>query len=94
MGQQQVDRAIERGLRGAPPSGKCKVFVKGHFLSFWHYQHLLLIYDMRARGATYTWFEKPTDKNILSAALETLGRLEPPLTHGASSSSESSIGAD
>lgn len=39
------------------------------YLCFYHYQHLLLMYDFKQQRVCYTWWEKPTDKRGLDSAL-------------------------
>ena len=67
-----MDAAIERAFKGRPPSGKLKVVLQGEQLELYHYHHLLLRYDTSTNQPTLTWHEKPTDKRILNAALESL----------------------
>ena len=72
--QKQVDIAIARGFKRHKPKGKCRVAVTGDgvHLTFHHYQHTLLVYDLVRRKAIMTWAEKPTDRRILRAALANL----------------------
>jgi hypothetical protein len=72
--QKQVDSAISRGFKRTKPSGKCRVAVTGDgvYLTFYHYQHTLLVYDLVRDKAVMTWAEKPTDRRILRAALANL----------------------
>ena len=74
MRQKQVDAAINRGFKHKKPSGKCRVTVTGDgvHLTFYHYQHTLLVYDLVRDRALMTWAEKPTDRRILRAALANL----------------------
>lgn len=71
--QKQVDRAIDHAFRGKVHKGKCqaRIPMKG-YLTFHHYQHTLLVYDLGRGRALMTWHEKPTDKRILRAALANL----------------------
>lgn len=39
------------------------------YICFYHYHHLLLMYDLRDGVARYQWWEKPTDKRGLDSAL-------------------------
>ena len=55
-----------------PASGKVKASISANELQLHHYHHLLLKYDLTTRRPTYQWHEKPTDKRILLAALDTL----------------------
>tara|TARA_Y100000389_G_scaffold201265_4_gene243546 strand:- start:15420 stop:15710 length:291 start_codon:yes stop_codon:yes gene_type:complete len=72
--QKQVDRAIERAFKRLPPKGKCcaKLSIDGMHLSFHHYQHTLLYYDLARGQPIMTWSELPTDRRILRAALANL----------------------
>ena len=73
--QKQVDEALARAFSGREPKGKCRAVLAGdppRELQFWHYQHLLLVYDLReddaAQRVRHEWWEKPTDLRILTAA--------------------------
>lgn len=72
--QKQVEAALSRCFKGNPPRGKCKASLSEdeRLLTFHHYHHLLLVYDMEDRSAIYTWYEKLTDKRILDAAIAAL----------------------
>lgn len=72
--QKQVDEAIDRGMRNKKPVGKCRVALSkdGIHLTFYHYTHTLLVYDLARGRALMTWSEKPTDRRILRAALANL----------------------
>ena len=39
------------------------------YLCFYHYHHLLLMYDLKENVVRYQWWEKPTDKRGLDSAL-------------------------
>lgn len=39
------------------------------YLCFYHYHHLLLMYDLKDEVVRYQWWEKPTDKRGLDSAL-------------------------
>eukprot|EP01043_Picozoa_sp_COSAG02_P051445 COSAG02_NODE_5414_length_4348_cov_3.668157_1_plen_302_part_00 len=79
--QQQVDEALARAFDRRKPSGKVKAQLDGHLLRVWHYSYRMLTYDLR-RAEPVEWaFDptrpvpdgwKPTDKRILSAALQAL----------------------
>lgn len=66
--QKQVDEAISRGLRGRPPSGKCAAFIDDHLVMFYHYHHLVLVYNRTLQTSLFRWHERPTDLRILLAA--------------------------
>ena len=72
--QKQVDEAIRRAFEQKPPKGKCRATItQDHrFLTFYHYHHTLLVYDLALAKAVMTWSEKPTDRRILRAALANL----------------------
>lgn len=72
--QQQVDEALKRAFAGTDASGKVRASLVsgGRELEMYHYQHLLMRYDLDSMRPTYTWHEKPTDTRILDAALEAL----------------------
>lgn len=72
--QKQVDEAIRRGLSRKPPAGKCRAVLSSDrvYLTFYHYQHTLLVYDLARGKALMTWSEKPTDRRVLRAALANL----------------------
>ena len=81
--QSQVDAALQRAFARAPPEGKVRAAVVagaagGHMLVLYLYQHEILRWRLpTAEGAapvvSKTWWEKPTDKRILDAALAALG---------------------
>lgn len=68
MRQKQVDAALLRAMRGAPPRGKCRAVFSGGSVHFFHYQHLVLVRDLARGVSTHRWHEKPTDLRILLAA--------------------------
>ena len=72
--QKQVDKALNRAFRGALPSGKCRAVVaaRGREVQLYHYEHLLLVYDMQHGVSRFRCYERPTDKRVLLAAEETL----------------------
>ena len=72
--QKQVDAAIERAFKRQKHKGKCRAVLTGDgiYMTFYHYQHTLLVYDLARGKAVMTWSEKPTDRRILRAALANL----------------------
>ena len=66
--QKQVDQALLRVRDNKPPRGKCSAYIRGVFVLFCHYHHLLLVYNQKTRKAVYRWHELPTDLRILLAA--------------------------
>eukprot|EP00406_Dinophysis_acuminata_P049511 CAMPEP_0179299932 /NCGR_PEP_ID=MMETSP0797-20121207/46770_1 /TAXON_ID=47934 /ORGANISM="Dinophysis acuminata, Strain DAEP01" /LENGTH=141 /DNA_ID=CAMNT_0021009379 /DNA_START=28 /DNA_END=450 /DNA_ORIENTATION=+ len=69
--QKQVDECLSRCIAGQPPLEHHKLtasLVQGQ-LTLNHYHHKILVYDMCAKKALHQWWEKPTDKRILDAAL-------------------------
>lgn len=68
-----MDTAFARARKKLPPTGKVRVkIVEGVYLTVFHYQHTLLVYDLVRRRPLMTWSEKPTDRRILRAALANL----------------------
>ena len=65
--QKQVDNALLRARQGNPPRGKCRAFIVGDTLAFYHYHHLLLVYDTGTRAVQFRWHERPTDLRVLLA---------------------------
>lgn len=65
--QKQVDNALLRARHGKQPRGKCRAFIVGNSLAFYHYRHLLLVYDTGARAVQFRWHERPTDLRVLLA---------------------------
>ena len=61
-------------MKKLPPKGKCRAALTSDniHLTFYHYQHTLLVYDLARGKALMTWAEKPTDRRILRAALANL----------------------
>jgi hypothetical protein len=57
-----------------PHKGKCRAALTGDnvYMTFYHYHHTLLVYDLARGKAVMTWAEKPTDRRILRAALANL----------------------
>lgn len=80
MRQRQVDDALHRAFEHKAPRGKCRALVAFPLLTFFHYQHVLLVYNLQTRTASYTWHETPTDRRILAAALESLASDHRPQT--------------
>ena len=74
MRQKQVDLAIKRAFDQHKPRGKCRAVlsIDRIHLTFYHYQHTLLVYDLARGKPILTWSEKPTDRRILRAALANL----------------------
>ena len=71
--QKQVDKAVERAFAGkAPSGGKCAARVEGSCFTFHHYAHEVLAYDLKREEVIRQWWEKPTDRRILRAALAAL----------------------
>jgi hypothetical protein len=66
--------AIDRAFKRRKPKGKCRAALTGDgvYVTFYHYQHTLLVYDLVRGRAVMTWSEKPTDRRILRAALANL----------------------
>jgi len=66
--------AITRAFKRQKHKGKCRAALTGDgvYMTFHHYQHTLLVYDLTRGRAVMTWSEKPTDRRILSAALANL----------------------
>ena len=76
----QVEEALARAFAGRPPAGKCRAQVapRGRYVAFWHYHHLLLVYDLELRVSLHAWHETPTARRILAAALRALAARDPP----------------
>lgn len=72
----QIHSAMGRATGGQKPlqSSKWKAFLdwnqpgQTYFLHLYHYQHLILVYDLWGRKLLYEWHEKPADKRGLDSA--------------------------
>lgn len=71
----QIDECLRKAFSGKlpTPSRKWKGFIQrneqgGFSLHLFHYQHLILIYDLDINRVTYEWWEKRTDKRGLDSA--------------------------
>lgn len=86
--QKQVDDCLSRCLAGqAPMAGsKLKASLLDGVLTLHHYHHKVLEYRLATRQVLHEWWEKPTDKRILQAALAYL-REELPTENSPSASS-------
>merc|ERR1712107_213155 len=69
--QKQVDECLSRCLaRQQPlPGHKLSAFLDNNLLTLNHYHHKLLVYDLQHHRPVHEWWEKPTDRRILGAAL-------------------------
>ena len=65
--QKQVDAALLRARNGQEPRGKCRAFLDADLLTFYHYHHLLLVFNTRTRTVQFRWHERPTDLRVLLA---------------------------
>lgn len=77
--QKQVDDCISRCLAQQPPipGHKLSATLATGFLTLHHYHHKLLVYDLAQRKPLHEWWEKPTDRRILTAALAYLQDIAP-----------------
>ena len=94
-GMKQIDEVLGRALRGERPlAHKYRAFIKEDKLGLFHYQHLLLVYDLKEKKADYTWHETPTDKRGLDAALKYLDSSDVKLKLGGAISRNGMVNAD
>ena len=74
--QKQVDVAVERAFAGKKSKSKkvkkCEGQIEGSTFSFFHWGHKVLVYDLAKEQVVSQWWEKPTDKRIMRAALAAL----------------------
>jgi hypothetical protein len=71
----QIDTCLDRVFEGKKPlKQKWQVIIqkKDNNLYLYHYQHLILVYDLDNERIEYEWYECPTDKRGLDAAKEYL----------------------
>ena len=70
----QVNICLDRALSGEKPlMHKYRAFIHTNRLFLYHYQHLLLVFNLIEKKSEFTWYETPTDKRGLNAALTYLG---------------------
>lgn len=74
----QMDECLNRAFEGKLPleSKKWKAVIRheviGHVLYLFHYHHQVLVYVIERNQVAESWWEKPTDKRGLDAALKFL----------------------
>jgi hypothetical protein len=71
----QIDEALNRFFDGRKQLKQKWVAIKqiedsNEFLVLYHYQHLILKIDLKDLSVKYKWYECPTDKRGLDAAIE------------------------
>jgi hypothetical protein len=72
-----VRESLRRALNGIRPlKNKWTAIVDEEELRFYHYQHQILAYNLDERRILYTWWEVPTDKRGIDAALQYLKEYE------------------
>jgi hypothetical protein len=74
----QIDECLDRLFDGKPPLKKKwqariqEVYLVERCLLLYHYTHLVLAVDLDTKEIHRQWWEKPTDKRGLDAALKYL----------------------
>ena len=71
----QIDEALNRFFDGRKQLKQKWVAIKqqkdlNEFLVLYHYQHIILIINLKDLSIKYKWYECPTDKRGLDAALK------------------------
>ncbi|WP_067923755.1 hypothetical protein [Alicyclobacillus shizuokensis] len=84
---QQLHEAIDRFFKGFEPRKRKWKALPGRYLSqpvlsLYHYQHLVLVWDLEDWMPLYTWWQTQTDKRGLDAAISYLQQEEERLRHG------------
>lgn len=69
-----MDECLERFFQGKDPLNKKWRAYGSHNRYMWlmHYHHVVLGYDFQEKKVIHQWYERPTDKRGLDAALEFL----------------------
>ena len=69
----QIDECLNRFFDNKSQlNRKWQVLGDDNILVLFHYQHTILIYDIVLNEILFKWYECPTDKRGLDAALEYL----------------------
>lgn len=75
----QIDICLDRAFENKSPlKTKWKAIIEKdnvsniNKLTLFHYQHIILIYDLENKKILSQWYECPTDKRGLNAALKYL----------------------
>ena len=72
--QKQVDSALDRAFDHKNPVGKCRAVLSedGRYLTMFHHQHKLLVFDVVEENIMHYWYETETDKRIFNATVTAL----------------------
>lgn len=72
----QINDCLDRFFENKPPLKKKWLPITHdnypNCLILFHYHHLVLVYDLNEKKPLYQWWELPTDKRGLDAALDYL----------------------
>jgi hypothetical protein len=76
----QISSCLNRAFNGQAPlkSSKWKGVMRWkeeqrkYYLYLYHYQHLVLVYDVKEHYYLFWWYEKPADKRGFESAVEWL----------------------